>query len=92
MNLVQRLQIRNQIRKLFRAEVADDAHWHHGDFLFDSVFDVLLMQVARDTSRVSHGNRLRAFESDEAGVDFAVAHGEGPCVEALCDLLAGIQN
>lgn len=88
---MQRLQIRDQVGELFRVEVAYDAEGHHGDFLLDAIFDFVLMKFMRDTGRVPQGDCF-AFKGDEARVDLAVFHREGPSVEALGKFLTGLQD
>ena len=89
---MQRLQIRDQVGELFRVEVAYDAEGHHRDFLLDAIFDFVLMKFMRDTGRVPQGDCFGAFKGDEARVDLAVVHREGPSVEALGKFLTRLQD
>ncbi len=77
---------------MFGREIPDDSIRHYRDLLFHSIVNVVLDQVAGDSGGVSKGDGFGAFEDDEAGVNLAVGHGEGPCVEALSNLLARLDD
>lgn len=59
---MQGLEIRDEIRELFRTEVADDAEGHHGDFLLQSLVDVFLNQLMQHASSVACSHNFGNFE------------------------------